>query len=190
MKSTTYNGDPKRGKRLEAERTYHAPDPDRYTENLAASQLQIDAHIVTGAEEMASITAEIDRIFTIAQGLPATFAATLNAHVKRLNYSDKDVAERSGVSDRRVWTLRHVEGQQPTLETAMALVLGLNLHPIFAYDLIAKAQINLFACSKQLYMYRYLIDYHHKDTLAVCNQRLIEAGIDQQFPSNRKRDCV
>ena len=79
---------------------------------------------------------------------------------------------------------RKKKDAKPTLQSVLALCIGLNLHPSFAYDLIAKAGYNIMVASEENLIYRYLIDNHHMENIYMWNEKLRDAGISQQLPKN------
>lgn len=139
------------------------------------------------AEEMQKIRDESTRILQIAGNLPMSFSGTLDAHIKRRGYTNEDMEERTEISERRIRDLRNTVGVSVELPTVLALCIGLNLHPFFANDLISKAGHNISKLSQENMIYQYLINNHHMESLAMWNEKIAEAGINQHLPSNKKR---
>lgn len=79
---------------------------------------------------------------------------------------------------------RNKKDAKPTLQSVLALCIGLNLHPSFSYDLIAKAGYNIMIASEEFLIYRYLIEHHHMENIFMWNAKLQDAGISQQLPKN------
>ena len=92
--------------------------------------------------------------------------------------------ERTGISSRMIQDYRNKKDAKPTLQSVLALCIGLNLHPSFSYDLITKAGYNIMAASEEYLIYRYLIDNHHMENIYMWNEKLRDAGIPQQLPKN------
>ena len=108
------------------------------------------------AREMATIAAEAKRISDILAEVPSSFCGTLDYHIKRRKYTNEKLEERTGISSRMLQDYRNKKDAKPTLQSVLALCIGLNLHPSFSYDLIAKAGYNIMTASEEFLVYRYL----------------------------------
>lgn len=136
------------------------------------------------AREMATIAAEAKRISDILAEVPSSFCSTLDYHIKRRKYTNEKLEERTGISSRMLQDYRNKKDAKPTLQSVLALCIGLDLHPSFSYDLIAKAGYNIMTASEEFLVYRYLIDNHHMENIFMWNEKLRDAGIPQQLPKN------
>lgn len=136
------------------------------------------------AREMATIAAEAKRISDILAEIPSSFCGTLDYHIKRRKYTNEKLEERTGISSLMLQDYRNKKDAKPTLQSVLALCIGLNLHPSFSYDLIAKAGYNIMTASEEFLVYRYLIDNHHMENIFMWNEKLRDAGIPQQLPKN------
>lgn len=136
------------------------------------------------AREMAAISAEAKRVSDILAEVPSSFCGTLDYHIKRRGYTNEKMEERTGISSRMIQDYRNKKDAKPTLQSVLALCIGLNLHPSFSYDLIAKAGHNIMIASEEFLIYRYLIDNHHMENIFMWNAKLQDAGIPQQLPKN------
>lgn len=136
------------------------------------------------AREMTAIAAEAKRVSDILAEVPSSFCGTLNYHVKRRGYTNEKMEERTGISSRMIQDYRNKKDAKPTLQSVLALCIGLNLHPSFSYDLINKAGYNIMAANEEYLIYRYLIDNHHMENIYMWNAKLQDAGIPQQLPKN------
>ena len=136
------------------------------------------------AREMTTIVAEAKRISDILAEVPSSFCGTLDYHIKRRKYTNEKLEERTGISSRMLQDYRNKKDAKPTLQSVLALCIGLNLHPSFSYDLIAKAGYNIMTASEEFLVYRYLIDNHHMENIFMWNEKLRDAGIPQQLPKN------
>lgn len=85
---------------------------------------------------------------------------------------------------------RNKKDAKPTLQSVLALCIGLNLHPDFCYDLIDKAGYNIFIGREENIIYRYLINNHHVENIYMWNEKLRDAGIPQQLPSNGNKNTA
>lgn len=142
--------------------------------------------VVKRAAEMQIIKAETDRIHKIHAELPSSFAGTLNAHIARKKYTNEDMEERTQISEKTIREYRSNHDAKPELPSVLALCIGLNLHPILAYDLISKSGHNIYIPSPVNPMYMYLINNHHMENIEMWNEKLADANIPQQLPRNRK----
>ena len=142
------------------------------------------------AREMAAIAAEAKRVSDILAEVPSSFCGTLDYHVKRRGYTNEKMEERTGISSRMIQDYRSKKDSKPTLQSVLALCIGLNLHPSFSYDLINKAGYNIMIPSEEFLIYRYLIDNHHMENILMWNAKLQDAGIPQQLPKNGNKMTV
>ena len=133
---------------------------------------------------MAAIAAEAKRVSDILAEVPSSFCGTLDYHVKRRGYTNEKMEERTGISSRMIQDYRNKKDAKPTLQSVLALCIGLNLHPSFSYDLINKAGYNIMAANEEYLIYRYLIEHHHMENIFKWNEKLQDAGIPQQLPKN------
>jgi len=139
------------------------------------------------ATEMAKIRNEAARITELMNSLPGSFAGTLDAHIKRRSYTNEEMEERCQISERRIRDLRSNNDMKVELPTVLALCIGLNLQPTFAFDLLKKAGHDIMSrYTNDNLVYIYLITNHHMETLSMWNEKLAEASIPQYLPSNRK----
>jgi len=140
------------------------------------------------AREMATIKKEANRISGILSELPSSFSGTLDCHIKRRKYTNEKMEDRSYISSRTIQDYRNNKNKKPALQSVLALCIGLNLQPAFSYDLISKAGYNIMIPSDENLIYRYLIDHHHMENIDMWNEKLKDAGINQQLPSNRNKN--
>ena len=138
---------------------------------------------------MGKIRDESDRILEIFDNLPSTFHGTLSKHIERREYTNEDMEERTYISSRTIIDYRNkrVSETKPELSAVLALCIGLNLHPMFSYDLIKKAGYDVMVISPANCIYQYLINNHHTECVDMWNQKLRDANIDQLLPSNRNK---
>jgi transcriptional regulator with XRE-family HTH domain len=92
------------------------------------------------AREMAAIAAEAKRVSDILAEVPSSFCGTLDYHIKRRGYTNEKMEERTGISSRMIQDYRNKKDAKPTLQSVLALCIGLNLHPSFSYVLIVVGQ--------------------------------------------------
>ena len=136
------------------------------------------------AREMAAIAAEAKRVADILAEVPSSFCGTLDYHIKRRGYTNEKMEERTGISSRMIQDYRKKKDSNITLQSVLALCIGLNLQPAFSYDLILKAGFNIMTAKDEHLIYRYLIEHHHMENIFMWNEKLQDAGIPQQLPKN------
>ena len=136
------------------------------------------------AREMAAIAAEAKRVADILAEVPSSFCGTLDYHIKRRGYTNEKMDERTGISSRMIQDYRKKKDSNITLQSVLALCIGLNLQPAFSYDLILKAGFNIMTAKDEHLIYRYLIEHHHMENIFMWNEKLQDAGIPQQLPKN------
>ena len=130
------------------------------------------------AIELAKISEEIKRIKKIVNELPSSFGGTLDAHIKRKGYTNEDVAGYTTINEKTIRNYRNGNNINPEIGTVMALCIGLNLHPIFAEDLIKKAGYDIFSKnSEENIAYQYLINHLHMENLERWNFVLRSFGV-------------
>lgn len=144
--------------------------------------------VVKRAREMISVRDEAKRVQDIMSNLPSSFCGTLNYHINRRNYTNEKAEERSGISARTIQDYRKKFDAKPTLQSVLALCIGLNLQPAFSYDLILKSGYNIMIATEENLIYRYLIEHHHMESIIMWNQKLRDAGISQQLPKNGNKN--
>ncbi len=126
------------------------------------------------------------QVETIVAELPSTFSGTLDYHIKRKGYTNEKMEEVSLISSRMIQIYRNNPLARPSLQSTLALCVGLNLKPIFSYDLIAKTGYNIMNVTKGNLLYRYLIDNKYTEDIYIWNKKLRDAGM-RQLPRNRKK---
>ena len=80
-----------------------------------------------------------DEISSVMESLTASYSKTICEHMKRLGCTIEDLSFESGLAIRTINRHRSSETLKPSLASVVALCIGLKLHPIFSFDLIAKA---------------------------------------------------
>ena len=165
------------------------PNAENFVEATCDIHEEHNEDVKRRAEEMGKIRDESDRILEIFDNLPSTFHGTLSKHIERREYTNEDMEERTYISSRTIIDYRNkrVSETKPELSAVLALCIGLNLHPMFSYDLIKKAGYDVMVISPANCIYQYLINNHHTECFDMWNQKLRDANIDQLLPSNRNK---
>ena len=113
----------------------------------------------------------------ILQQLPATFAATLVVHMKRLDISKDKLAETSLLSAKSIQNFRTGRNTKATLNSVLALCVGLGLTPLLSEDLLYKSGYVLKNTPCEIF-YRQLLNICYKCTIHECNAVLLICGFD------------
>ena len=108
---------------------------------------------------------------------PGSFTGTLKGLMEKQRVTVETLAERCGISPKTIQRLRNDEECKTTLETLVALCVGLKLEPPASYDLIGKSRFSFIASEKHM-AYRFLLDGYYTHTLPECNELLAGLGID------------
>lgn len=153
-----------------------------YIEQTCNLLKEPESEIFKNEDELKRINEELNRIIRIQKELPATFADTLDFHINRTTFSNERIAERCELSDKTIRELRKGRSDNPSIGTVLALCIGLNLHPEFSYDLIEKAGYNINKPSKENAAYKFLINYHHMESLRSWNETLARLDLNISLP--------
>lgn len=146
--------------------------------------------VLKRAREMATIAEEAKRVSEVLANVPSSFCGALDYHINRRGYTNEKVEEHTGISSRMIQDYRNKRDTKPTMQSVLALCIGLNLQPAFSYDLISKAGLNIMISTEEYLVYRYLIDNHHMENIFMWNEKLHDAGIPQQLPKNGNKSTV
>lgn len=122
---------------------------------------------------LAESAAAVSRIL---RSLPSGFPDTLVAHMKRKHVTSEALSEASSVSVRQLARLRNGQYREIPLPTAVALCIGLKLHPILSFDLIEKAGIRLTGSIEHA-GYQILLLCMADRSIYECDRFLNELGI-------------
>ena len=124
-------------------------------------------------EEFARYTKNVTAVL---QNLPPSFSETLVAHMKRKGITNEQLAERCLLSDRQIYRFKSELFPRISLRSAVALCIGLRLHPLLAMDLIGKAGYS-FNSSLEHTAYRMLILTMTNRSIYECNEQLKRTGV-------------
>ena len=122
-----------------------------------------------------SLIERVRKTTTLLRELPPTFGDTLSKHMTRLDITNENMAEKLGVSDRWVSSLRNVIVPKVRMPMLVAICISLQLEPELSEDLIRKAGLH-FLFTEEHVLYGWLLRNMYEETLESCNQILNEAG--------------
>jgi len=113
----------------------------------------------------------------LVRKLPSSFTGTLKGLMEWQGVTVETLAERCGISPKTIQRLRNDEECKTTLETIVAICIGLKLPPPMSYDLIGKSRFSFIGSEKHM-AYRFILDGYYTHTLLECNDLLSKLGID------------
>lgn len=135
----------------------------KINDNTDAQALTIQAY----NKELASVLQTLPRIFTTA----------LISLMEWKNKSVEALASDSGVSDRTIRRMRNEESYETTVESIIAICVGLQLPPEVSYALIDISTCSLNNSEKHL-TYRFILNSKYTHTIYDCNALLRRLGYD------------
>ncbi|MCD8131928.1 MAG: hypothetical protein LUE16_11765 [Lachnospiraceae bacterium] len=113
-----------------------------------------------------------NRISAIMRELPASLGATLVYHMKRLGITKEKLEELSNVSVSTIQRIRSKEGFQATLQSVIALCVGMSLDPELSEDMVDKAGYRLRSTPEHT-MYKIILRNMYMASIDTCNAALV-----------------
>jgi len=144
----------------------------------ADSGIVFEAHYnLSGKNDNADSRAEIRNTYIsetadIMKKLPGGFAGTLDELIKHRKATNEKLAEDSMLSARTVQRLRNDEEQNTSLETIIALCVGLKLPPVLSNDLISKSGHSLKLTTELHILYQLILNSYYAHPIRECNEIL------------------
>lgn len=129
------------------------------------------------AEELAKIRKQWEKQACIEAEMPDDFAGTLKYHMERKGISIYDLEDRTDLSHTIIKNYRS-GSKEPSLESLMAIFVGLNLKEDYCDDMLDKLGRKLRNDDKGR-IYRMLIHEHSDGDLEQWNRILEAAGYDK-----------
>ncbi len=130
-------------------------------------------------EEVAKLAKEagqaVDKMGFLLGDLPGSFSRTLDAHMKRLNVGNEELAGRMGIAERRVTDFRNLPDGPDNIRTVVAMCVALHLEPDLSEDLIEKSPASLTK-SPEGRLLKIIINSMYKSSVTECNRFLIAGG--------------
>lgn len=114
---------------------------------------------------------QIKNYTEIIPKLPHSFSGTLLAHMDMNNYTIDMLEERSLISERTIRRMKSEENYSSSLYTILALCIGLDLPPVFSFDLLRKGGYT-FKCTYEHLNYIMILFLHYNQTIYECNNIL------------------
>lgn len=130
--------------------------------------------ILAKAEALKKDTVEL---VEIQKRLPTSFSETLKAHMRREKYTVDRLAEQSLVSTKTIQRIRNENNYSASLQTIVAICIGLHLPPPLSMDMIRKAGFNFKAANIEQMAYQLLLNSYYQNSIYECNEMLARDGI-------------
>lgn len=115
------------------------------------------------------------RIANMIMEMPRTFNDTLKYHMKRLDWTNEKLAEECRISERTVTRLLSQPIPKSSLETIIALCMGMHLDPQISRDLITKSYIPM-PPTVECTLYNIMIETMYLAGVDACNEVLERSG--------------
>lgn len=132
----------------------------------------VNAYIMISMKEIVETASQEYKKYS---HLPSLFCDTLKFHRKARHLTFEQLAEATKISDRMLKKYEKNDHIKKSIEKILALCRGLNLSPIFSYDLIRKAGYDITIPYPKNIIIRYLIDTHSRDTVSEWDKLLEES---------------
>lgn len=113
----------------------------------------------------------------ILQSLPATFSATLVAHMQRCNMTVEQLSEKSLLSASSIHNFRTGKTGKVSFKSVMALCIGLQLNLCLSKDLLLKAGYVFQNTSREVLCTK-LVESCYCYSIHDCNMLLLLCGFD------------
>jgi len=130
----------------------------------------------TVAEKAAAIAAYNKEILEVIKQLPGSFGGTLAELIKWCGTTNEKLGEASLLSARTIQRLRNADDEyESSLETVIALCIGLQLPPILSSNLMEKSGFSLKNTQQHL-MYDFILTSCYSYPISYCNDLLTAQG--------------
>jgi DNA-binding XRE family transcriptional regulator len=114
-----------------------------------------------------------NQIATIQRALPTTFGDALVSHMKRLNITEEELAQKSLVSPKTIQRMRNEFDYNPKLGTVIAICIGLQLPPPLSMDMVAKSGHSFRPGDQKHIIYQMLLMTKYQSSIYECNEILL-----------------
>lgn len=134
--------------------------------------------------ELKKICAFTDDMVKVFGELPGNFSNTLKYHMKRLDVTVDELADRSYISTVTISHYRSDNACSKSLESVLAIGKALCLHPTYFEDLLEKAGYS-DRHDKTWVIVKYLINNQQDETIEEWQKTLDEAGVNLKLPTKK-----
>ena len=121
----------------------------------------------------------------VKKGIPEEFGDALVYYMRRRNLTEEQLAERTNVDPRTIRRYRKMHAGEPTLETVVAICVGLRLPGVLGKHLIEKAGFHLGLSAEHM-AYSFILETMTANSIDECNRMLKLAGLK---PLTRERSA-
>jgi len=111
-------------------------------------------------------------ILGVAKNLSSSFSGCLSGLIEWTGMTVEELAEASLIADRSIRRYKSGEHENPTLESVIALCIGMKLPPPLSYKLVSSAGFSFMAREKDI-MYQTLLGGYFSHSIHECNELLI-----------------
>lgn len=129
--------------------------------------------VLTKAVELKKVSADLAKIMGT---LPASFSGTLKAHMSRGKCTVESLAEKSLVSAKTIQRMRNEDNHATSLQTVVAVCIGLQLHPLLSKDIVEKAGFRFRPAHEEHIIYQLLLGSYNHCSIYECNELLVSNG--------------
>ena len=129
--------------------------------------------IEKNAKELMLFGGMASQIANIQRTLPTTFGDTLVSHMKRLNITEEELAQKSLVSPKTIQRMRNDFDYNSKLGTVIAVCIGLQLPPPLSLDMVAKAGHSFRPGDQKHVIFQMLLMTKFQSSIYECNEILV-----------------
>lgn len=127
-------------------------------------------------DEYTDTLSETVAIQKIAAGMPEKFSETMVYHMFNLGMTREALAERSLLSTRTIARMRNCAKKMPSVESIVAVSVGMNLFPELSDDLLKKADRQLDVTIPEQLCYKVMLRTMYRETIYQWNEMLEQRG--------------
>lgn len=127
-------------------------------------------------DEYTDTISETFAIQKIAAGMPEKFSETMVYHMHNLGMTREVLAERSLLSTRTIARMRNCTRRMPSVESIVAVSVGMNLFPELSDDLLQKADRQLDITIPEQLCYKVMLRTMYRETIYQWNEMLEQRG--------------
>jgi|GEM_PF-987362 len=132
--------------------------------------------------ELCDVIEENQEALELVKQLVGEFKDMLQLLMNNYGYSNREMKKYTGIDDHKIAAFLN-GSKEPTKYEVVAIVAGMQLHPVVAEHFISKSGFNLTTTIERDAMYRFLINQCYEEGLDSWNQRLRECDkVEWQLP--------
>ena len=127
-------------------------------------------------EEYPDAVSEALAVQKIVTDMPEKFSETMVYHMHNLAMTKESLSERSLLSTRTISRMRNCTKKMPSLESIVAVSVGMNLLPELSDDLLQKADRNFDISVPEQLCYKVMLRTMYRETIYQWNEILEQRG--------------